>query len=75
MIPTRIGQKFEGGYFAGVIRVKDSAYLILVAPKSTEHKRLQWKTQLSRTPGIQSVNDGWANTNAMNDSAHPAAQL
>ncbi len=36
MIPTRIGQHFEGGYLAGVIRVKDSAYLILAAPKSTE---------------------------------------
>ena len=74
MIPTRIGKKFEGGYFAGVIRVKDSAYLILAAPKSTERKRIRFNIQLSNTLGIQSVNDGWANTNAMNDSAHPAAQ-
>ena len=73
MILTRIGQKFEGGYFAGVIRVKDSAYLILVAPKSTECS-VQFKTTYSSTSGIQSVNDGWSNTNAMNDSVHPAAQ-
>ena len=73
MIPTRIGQKFEGGYFAGVIRVKDSAYLVLAAPKSTE-RSIRFKTQLSSTPNTQLVNDGWANTNAMNDSAHPAAQ-
>ncbi len=74
MILTRIGQKFEGGYFAGVIRVKDSAFLVLASPKSTEHKRLRWKLQRSSTPGIRRVNDGWANTNTMNDSAHPAAQ-
>ena len=72
MIPTRIGQKFEGGYLAGVIRSKDSAYLVLVAPKSTECS-VQFKTTYSRTPGIQLVNDGWANTNAMNDSEHLAA--
>ena len=73
MIPTRIGQKFEGGYFAGVIRVRDSAYLILAAPKSTEGS-IPFKTQISSTSNTQLVNDGWANTNAMNDSAHPAAQ-
>ena len=73
MILTRIGQKFEGGYFAGVIRVKDSAYLILAAPKSTE-RSIRSKTQLGSTPNIQLDNDGWLNTNAMNDSAHPAAQ-
>ena len=74
MILTRIGQKFEGGYFAGVIRIRDCAYLVLASPKSTEHKRLQWKTQLSRTPSTQLVNDGWTNTNAMNNTEHPAAQ-
>ena len=73
MIPTRIGQHFEGGYFAGVIRVSDSAYLVLAAPKSTE-RSVQFKTAYSSTSNTQLVNDGWANTNAMNDSAHPAAQ-
>ena len=73
MIPTRIGQKFEGSYLAGVIRVKDSAYLILAAPKSTEGG-VQFKTTYSSTPNTQLVNDGWANTNAMNNNKHPAAQ-
>ena len=72
MIPTRIGQHFEGGYLAGVIRVRDCAYLILVAPKFTEGS-VRFKTTYSSTARIQSVNDGWANTNAMNDSVHPAA--
>ena len=73
MILTRIGQKFEGGHLAGVIRVNDCVYAVLVAPKSTEC-RVQFKTTYSSTPGIQLVNDGWSNTNAMNDADHPAAQ-
>ena len=73
MILTRIGQKFNGGYFAGVIRVKDCAYLVLVAPNTTE-RSVQIKTKYSSPSGIQSVNDGWDNTNAMNDVEHPAAQ-
>ena len=73
MIPTRIGQKFEGGYLAGVIRVRDSAYAVLVALKSTECS-IQVKTRCSGTPNTQLVNDGWSNTNAMNDVEHPAAQ-
>ena len=73
MIPTRIGQKFNGVYLAGINRIGNCAYLILAAPKSTECS-VQFKTHWSGTPGTQLVNDGWANTNAMNDSAHPAAQ-
>ena len=73
MILTRIGQKFEGGYFAGVIRVRDCAYAVLAAPKSTECS-IPFKTRCSSTPNTQLVNDGWSNTNAMNDAEHPAAQ-
>ncbi len=73
MIPTRIGQKFKGGYFAGVIRVRDRAYAVLAAPKSTECS-IQFKTRCSGTPNTQLVNDGWSNTNAMNNNKHPAAQ-
>ena len=73
MIPTRIGQKNEGGYFAGLNRIQNCVYAILVAPKSTEGS-IRFKTQGSSTPGIRSVNDGWSNTNLMNDISHPAAQ-
>ena len=72
MIPTRIGQKFEGGYLAGVIRVRDCAYLILVAPKLTEGS-VQFKTYCSGTPNTHLVNDGWLNTKLLNDSDCPAA--
>ena len=74
MIPTRIGQKNEGGYFAGLNRIQNCVYAILVAPKSTEHTNLEFKTHRGTTPGILSVNDGMANTLAMDDKLHPAAQ-
>ena len=72
MIPTRIGQKFEGGYFAGINQIEDCVYAVLVALKSTECRN-QFKTRRSKTPGIQIGNDGWSNTNAMNNNDHPAA--
>ena len=74
MIPTRVGQKFEGGYFTGVIRIGTTCYAIIVAPKSTQVIGLPFKTTNSATENTWSVNDGWTNTNSMNGSSHPVAQ-
>ena len=74
MIPTRVGQKFKGGYFTGVIRIGTTCYAIIVAPKSTQTSGLPFKTSDSATANTQSVNDGWTNTNSMNNSSHPVAQ-
>ena len=74
LIPTRVGQRFEGGVFTGVIRVGERAYAVIVAPKSTQVSGLPFKTTNSATENTQSVNDGWANTRSMNNSSHPVAQ-
>ena len=74
MIPTRIGQLANGGYFTGVIRIRNSAYAIIVAPKWSEITVCQLKTTPDATLCTQSVNDGLANTHAMNDSSHPVVQ-
>ena len=74
MIPTRVGQKFEGGYFTGVIRIGTTCYAIILAPKSTQVLGLLFKTSADATANTQSVNDGWANTRSMNNSSHPVAQ-
>ena len=74
MIPTRVGQKCEGGYFTGVIRIGSTCYAIIVAPKSTQVTGLPFKTSVDATANTQSVNDGWTNTNSMNNSSHPVAQ-
>ena len=71
--PTTIGQAWGGGYYAGVIKVGTTRYALIVAPKSTQTSLAQ-KTTADATANTQSVNDGWTNTNSMNNSSHPAAQ-
>ena len=73
MIPTRIGQQFGGGYFTGINRIGQTAYAIIVEPNTLQAK-LAIKTIDSLSTGTQSVNNGWANTVAMNNAEHPAAQ-
>ena len=72
-IPTTIGQAWGGGYYAGVIKVGTTRYALIVAPKSTQTTGA-FKTSADATANTQSVNDGWTNTNSMNNSSHPAAQ-
>ena len=73
MIPTRIGQQTPGGYFVGINRIKNNCYAVVVSPKCVETV-LASKTTCTATPNTQSVNDGLANTLAMDSNEHPAAQ-
>jgi hypothetical protein len=59
----------QGGYAIGVF----NGFMYIVSPKSTEVTR-QWKTTNTATSGTASTTDGLANSNAMNDANHPAAQ-
>jgi len=68
-----LGDPFGGGFYAGTMRLSDGDYLLIAAPKAAEAK-LRRKTSDSATSGTGSYHDGVANSNAMNDSAHPAAQ-
>ncbi|WP_417786772.1 hypothetical protein [Stutzerimonas xanthomarina] len=68
-----IGTPVEGGYYAGIMRYSDGDYALIVAPKAAETS-LQTKTTYSSTSGTQSYHDGLANSNAMNNPTHPAAQ-
>jgi len=71
-----IGTLWEGGYFAGCIKVDANVYAVILAPKESGQAStlLRWKTSNDNTPNTGSVNDGWTNTNNMNNSQHPAAQ-
>src|SRR5690606_11616638 len=64
---------FEGGYVLSTAAKSDRFEILIIADKSAEAS-LQWKTSLTSTPGTSSETDGWANTNAMNDTTHPAAK-
>lgn len=67
------GTAIEGGYFAGIVTQDDGDYAVIVAPKSSEVS-LTFKTTNTATSGTGSLYNGLANTAAMNDGLHPAAQ-
>ena len=75
--PSVIGQVFGGGYYAGQIGVSGVAthYLVVGPISSAESASKQWKTSNTSTAGTSSVIDGPANSAAMNDASHPAAQF
>lgn len=72
-LPTVPGEPYGGGFYAGTMRYDGSDYLLIVAPQSSEASKLR-KTSNTGTMNTLSVVDGLANTNAMDDTNHPAAQ-
>lgn len=75
-----IGDYYGGGYFAGLISYagNDVAdYALIVSPKSEGDANLQFKnTSAGDSLSLSNSNfDGFANTNAVNDASHPAAQF
>lgn len=77
--PTEIGTFWEGGYYTGRINIEDKIYALVVAPKATGQSptSLVCKTTATSTPGTDSLNDGWNNTQAMiaaGPDLHPAAK-
>ena len=78
-IPPVIGQAYGGGYYAGSISTAGNGvadyYLIVADATVGSVNGLQWKTSQTTTAGTSSVIDGPANSAAMNDASHPAAQF
>jgi Protein of unknown function (DUF1566)/Fibronectin type III domain len=71
-----IGQALGGGFFAGQIGVAGVAtHNLVVGPVASAQSALQWKIVNTSTAGTSSVIDGPANSTAMNDVTHPAAQF
>jgi hypothetical protein len=76
-LPT-IGAAFGGGFYAGQISTAGNSiadYNLVVGPLASANTALQWKTSTTYTAGTSSVIDGPANSAAMNDASHPAAQF
>ncbi|MDB5358897.1 MAG: hypothetical protein JWO51_194, partial [Rhodospirillales bacterium] len=75
-LPTVPGTPFGGGFYAGRIALGGEAYALISAPKAEgETSGIVWKKNWREaTPGARSLADGFANSKAMNDDAHPAAQ-
>jgi hypothetical protein len=71
-----IGDAYGGGYYAGTFEQAGQQYYLIVAPKSSgESSSKLWKTSNSGTSGTSSDIDGAANTSAMDNASHPAAQF
>jgi len=76
--PLEIGDAYEGGFFAGQISTAANGvadYNLVIGPRSTTQSQLQWKTSNTSTTGTDSVINGPANSAAMNNASHPAAQF
>jgi Protein of unknown function (DUF1566) len=74
-----IGQAFGGGFFAGQISTAGNGiadYNLTVGPVASAQSNFKkWKIVNTTTAGTSSVIDGPANSTAMNDATHPAAQF
>jgi hypothetical protein len=73
-----VGSAFGGGYFAGQISTAGNGiadYNLVIGPIASAQSYLQGKTVNTATTGTSSVIDGPANSAAMNDASHPAAQF
>jgi hypothetical protein len=65
-VPTIIGTPFDGGYYAGRLRVADDVFALIVAPKADgEHAKARLNQDLARVEGALSFFDGAANTAAL----------
>ena len=73
------GAAYGGGFFAGQISTAGNGiadYNLVVGPvASAQTTGVQWKIVNTTTAGTTSVIDGPANSAAMNDVTHPAAQF
>jgi hypothetical protein len=72
-----IGAAFGGGYLAALLPAPEGRlYALIVAPKAEGEKdAVKWKTSYTKTEGAASYVDGLANSEAMNNAAHPATQF
>ena len=65
-IPTTYGAAFEGGFYAGRIRIDDTEYALIVAPNGDgDAANVQWNQSANNIKGALSYCDGVANTKAM----------
>jgi len=75
--PPTIGDAYGGGFYAGQIGVSGVAtHNLVVGPvSSAQSTNKKWKVENTSTSGTSSVINGPANSAAMNNADHPAAQF
>src|SRR5687768_16666113 len=75
--PPALGQAWQGGFYIGNITDGGVLYYLVLAPKASGQSgvNLTYKTTLSDDTGTDSTTNGLANSSAINDASHPAAQF
>lgn len=63
-IPVALGLIFEGGFYAGRIKIGEQQFAILSAPKEGGETEMAWG-KLKKVEGVMNFFDGVANTQAM----------
>jgi len=69
-----IGTTMDGGFYAGRIRIADQVFALIVAPKIEGETEAVWHDEEKRIDGVQSFNDGAANTQAMAEAGSDLAK-
>ena len=77
--PVAFGAPYGGGYFAGRITIGGTLYNLVVSPKASGYDSGSAKPYKTANTddgtSASSYSDGLANSNAINDASHPAAQF
>lgn len=73
-LPAEYGAPYEGGYFAGVVRIGDTTCAIAAAPKAQGETTGHWIDGYKAVPGARSCCDSMANTLAMAEAGSQLAQ-
>ena len=74
IVPAQYGQPFNGGFYAGKVKINDDIFGIAVAPKALGDASKIWLPSYEMVDGAQSCFDSMANTLAMQKAGSPAAE-
>ncbi|WP_316980008.1 Lcl domain-containing protein [Shumkonia mesophila] len=70
-----IGEPLAGGFFAGAFLLEGRLHALILAPKAEGETEAAWRTKGEDEAPARSLRDGLANSDAINDDSHPAAQF
>ncbi|WP_225548159.1 Lcl domain-containing protein [Chromobacterium violaceum] len=73
-IPAEIGTPFEGGFYAGQIRVDDAIFALIVSPKAQGETDMLWGEYGRDIPNARSCFNGLENTKAMSEAGSELAK-
>ncbi len=74
LVPAAIGAAYEGGFYAGTIRMFGMLFAVAVASKAQGELKGKWLDSYTGVPGAQSYFDSMENTKAMAEAGSDLAK-